>query len=95
MKILDRYLDRYYAVKLGEAIKTHLIVNYFADCRLAYCKDSIKIQAKRRKLNDQFYTSIFTIFYEYALFDCADIRRTQETVKNAYFRLMKQQKLHL
>lgn len=96
-KFLDRYLDGYYADKLVEDLKWHLIINYNADCRIAddVSTGLVRIEAKISSLSDSYYTTIYSFQKTEAIVILCNLDEAQSQIALAYGRLVNYQKKNI
>lgn len=93
MKIIDKYLDNYYAFKLAENIRWHLVLVCNADCKVEKISgEHWAILSKRRNLNERFYTEVYSFSSASALELLCDLEGVQKFVRSRWSALMDRQK---
>ena len=92
MKLIDRYLNRYYSDRLLAAIEAELIMEFNADYRVIECGDKVTIQSKIGDLNEKFYTPIYSYDKDAALNILCDWNSASDHLFQKYKELIDSQR---
>lgn len=61
MKIIDKYLDKYFAIKLIEKIVDNITTEYIYDVAVVKRKDEYFVKIKPRRFNREMYRTVFAV----------------------------------
>lgn len=68
MKLIDKYLDKYYTKKFIRYLEDNVFIAYCLDRNYVFNDIGVEIQLKPKEYKDKYYKVYHTILYEASLY---------------------------
>lgn len=68
MKIIDKYLDKYYTKKFIRYLENNVFIEYCLDRNYVFNDIGVEIQLKPKEYKDEYFKGFDTIYYEAGLY---------------------------